>query len=35
VAESYTGHYLRPALRLNHAPAPAARRRREPAAVAG
>jgi excinuclease ABC subunit A len=35
VPESYTGHYLRPALHLAHAPAPAARRRREPAAVAG
>jgi excinuclease ABC subunit A len=35
VPESYTGHYLRPALRLADPPAPAARRRREPAAVAG
>jgi excinuclease ABC subunit A len=35
VPESYTGHYLRPALRVADAPAPGARRRREPAAVAG
>ncbi len=33
--ESYTGHYLRPVLRLANAPAPTARRRREAAAVAG
>jgi excinuclease ABC subunit A len=35
VAESYTGHYLRPALRLADSPAAAPRRRREAAAVAG
>jgi len=35
VTESYTGHYLRPALRLADSPAPAPRRRREAAAVAG
>ena len=33
--ESYTGHYLRPALHRADARAPAARRRREAAAVAG
>ena len=35
VPESYTGHYLRPALRLADSPAAAPRRRREAAAVAG
>ncbi|MEP6681173.1 MAG: excinuclease ABC subunit UvrA, partial [Chloroflexota bacterium] len=33
--ESYTGHYLRPVLRLADSPAHTARRRREAAAVAG
>ncbi len=35
IPESYTGHYLRPALRLADSPTPAPRRRREAAAVAG
>ena len=35
VPESYTGHYLRPALRLADSRPPAPRRRREAAAVAG